>query len=112
MDLNRLLSTSLRIGVLLGAALSLAGLLLWSFQGFPALELNPSSGFSDLLRSVLNGGVVGLVYLGVMILIATPVLRVIISVFFFGMEKDQKYVAITLLVLGMLVFSLVYQAAA
>jgi uncharacterized membrane protein len=65
-----------------------------------------------LLGSSIGGNVAGVVYLGVILLIATPIFRVAVSVVYFGMEKDREYVGITLLVLAMLVFALLYQAVA
>ena len=48
----------------------------------------------------------GLIQFGLLLLIATPVARVVFSVIAFGMQKDWIYVAITLIVLGLLCFSL------
>ncbi|HXU49289.1 MAG TPA: DUF1634 domain-containing protein, partial [Candidatus Binatia bacterium] len=48
----------------------------------------------------------GLIQLGLLLLIATPVARVIFSVFAFLYERDWKYVFFTLIVLGLLIFSL------
>lgn len=107
MDLNRLLAYSLRVGVLVGAVLSLAGLGFWAVRGFGPVDSASGSNVGSLLASAITGNPAGIVYLGVIILIATPIFRVALSVLFFAFEKDRKYVAITLLVLGMLVFALV-----
>ena len=48
-----------------------------------------------------------LMALGIVILILTPFVRVILSVFFFSMEKNVKYVVITVFVLALLTMSLV-----
>ena len=107
MDLNHLLAYSLRIGVLVGAILSIAGLGFWAVRGFGPVDSASGSSVGSLLASAITGNPAGIVYLGVIILIATPIFRVALSVVFFAFEKDRKYVAITLLVLGMLVFALV-----
>ncbi|SRR5712692_7259352 len=107
MDLNRLLAYSLRVGVLVGALLSVVGLGSWAIHGFGPVDSANSSNVGRLLASAVTGNPAGIVYLGVIILIATPIFRVALSVLFFAFEKDRKYVAITLLVLGMLVFALV-----
>lgn len=44
--------------------------------------------------------------LGVLLLIATPVSRVLISVFLFAAERDRLYVVITAVVLTLLLFSM------
>lgn len=48
----------------------------------------------------------GLIQLGVLILIATPIARVTFSVFAFLYQGDRKFVLFTLMVLGLLLFSL------
>jgi uncharacterized membrane protein len=48
----------------------------------------------------------GLIQLGLLLLIATPVARVIFSVFAFARQRDATYVLITLIVLAVLVYSL------
>ncbi|MGA8102588.1 MAG: DUF1634 domain-containing protein [Candidatus Acidiferrales bacterium] len=48
----------------------------------------------------------GFIQFGLLMLIATPVARVVFSVIAFGMQRDWVYVAITLIVLGLLCFSL------
>ena len=47
-----------------------------------------------------------LIQLGLLVLIATPIARVILSVFVFLYERDWPYVFITLVVLGILLYSL------
>ncbi len=46
--------------------------------------------------------------LGVILLVATPVSRVAFSIYAFARQKDAMYVVITMIVLGLLVFSLVW----
>ena len=48
-----------------------------------------------------------IIQLGVLLLIATPVARVVFSAVAFAFEKDKLYVCITLFVLAILLFSLV-----
>jgi uncharacterized membrane protein len=47
----------------------------------------------------------GIIQLGLVLLMATPVARVIFSVWAFAAEKDRMYVAFTLIVLAVLLFS-------
>ena len=54
-------------------------------------------------RHVYDGGII---QLGLLILIATPVARVAFSVVAFALERDRLYVVVTLIVLAVLVFSL------
>jgi uncharacterized membrane protein len=48
----------------------------------------------------------GLIQLGLLLLIATPVARVTFSVFGFARERDRMYVGFTLVVLIVLLYSL------
>lgn len=47
----------------------------------------------------------GLIQLGLLLLIATPVARVILSVGIFALQRDRRYVLITLIVLIVLLYS-------
>jgi uncharacterized membrane protein len=47
-----------------------------------------------------------MIQLGIILLIATPVLRVAVSLVGFALERDRVYVAITGLVLAILLYSL------
>ncbi|MDA8243889.1 MAG: DUF1634 domain-containing protein, partial [Elusimicrobia bacterium] len=49
----------------------------------------------------------GLIQLGLLMLIATPIARVVFSVFGFLRERDWLYVAVTLVVLAILLYSLI-----
>jgi uncharacterized membrane protein len=48
----------------------------------------------------------GLIQFGLLLLIATPVARVLFSVLGFALERDWMYVLITLLVLALLIYTL------
>lgn len=111
MDLNRVISATLRAGVLTGALLSLAGLVLWALRGYASVDPFSGLALTAVFSSAILGNVVGIIYLGVTVLIATPLFRVAFSAVHFGMERDREYVALTLLVLAMLVFALFYQTA-
>lgn len=47
-----------------------------------------------------------LIQLGLLVLIATPILRVAVSAYGFWRQGDRTYVVITLMVLGLLLYSL------
>jgi uncharacterized membrane protein len=72
------------------------------FQGEPA-ELRTISG---IFREAVHFSGRGLIQLGLLLLIATPVARVLFSVFAFIYEKDWTYVLVTLMVLALLSYSL------
>lgn len=109
----------LRYGVLISAIIIVFG----------TIELIAAGGNSDVLGSIvynpdkiphgnfdvslsgLVSGLVGLqpfalIELGAIVLIATPVSRVLISVFLFAAEGDKLYVVVTAVVLTLLLFSM------
>jgi uncharacterized membrane protein len=72
------------------------------FRGEPA-ELRYVSG---VVREAIQLHARGLIQLGLLLLIATPMARVAFSVIGFALERDWMYVGITLLVLALLIYSL------
>ncbi|HVT30702.1 MAG TPA: DUF1634 domain-containing protein [Lacipirellulaceae bacterium] len=113
-----LISNLLRIGVGVSIALIAIGTVV-SFVHHPAYwksskELqtlvHPVAPFPHTLHGVLEGlrGFDGqaIVALGLLVLIATPVMRVLVSVVAFLQEHDRLYTAITLLVFCLLMLAL------
>jgi len=66
---------------------------------------------NDVLAGVLAFKSYALIALGLVILIAIPVMRVAVSVLAFFIERDWVYVAITAFVLLTLIFSFVFGVA-
>jgi uncharacterized membrane protein len=106
LDLNRLVSYSLRIGVFASALLSVVGLCLWAAGGFNNIVAVAGSAIFGALASALRGSDSGIIYVGIVVLVATPVFRVAVSSVYFLKEGDRKYVLISLAVLSMLIFAL------
>lgn len=77
------------------------------FRGEPH-TLTALAGIFD--RATLLSGR-GVIQVGLLILVATPVIRVAFSVFAFAAQRDWTYTAVTLLVLGLLLASLFGLAA-
>jgi uncharacterized membrane protein len=110
---DRIIGTLLRAGVSVSASVVLAGGI-WYLARFGASVPNYHvfRGEPEALCSVakiLSGaweGPASLIQLGLLLLIATPVLRVAFSVAAFAIERDRLYVAITLIVLIILLGSL------
>jgi uncharacterized membrane protein len=112
--MDQIMAVLLRSGVLLSASLVfIGGVIYLSRHDLPAINYRVFQGEPQELRTV--GGILheatkfhgrGLVQLGLLVLIATPVARVLFSVFAFIYEKDWTYVAITMIVLALLCYSL------
>lgn len=73
------------------------------FRGEPS-ELRSVPG---IVRDALEFTGRGIIQLGLLFLIATPVARVILSIWGFAAERDRMYVIFTVIVLAILLFSLV-----
>jgi uncharacterized membrane protein len=111
---QRAVGTLLRVGVLLAALVVLAGAVLYLmrhggdvpdyrvFRGEP-LDLR---GYGAIVRDAFSGSGRGMVQLGLLILVATPVARVAFTAVAFAVERDRTYVLIALLVLALLLKSL------
>jgi uncharacterized membrane protein len=63
---------------------------------------------SGVIAGVARGDSISIIQLGVLLLIATPISRVLISVIGFARERDWLYVACSLLVLALLTYGLVH----
>ena len=109
-----LIGTMLRAGVILAATVVLVGGVLYLIQfGAVTPDYRIFHGEGSDLRSLraicvdaVAGRSRGLIQLGLLLLIATPIARVTVSVVAYLSEGDWLYTAITLLVLGILVYSL------
>jgi uncharacterized membrane protein len=72
------------------------------FHGEPADLRSPAGVVTDAFR----GHARGIIQLGILILLATPVGRVAFTVVTFAWRRDRFYTAVTLFVLGLLLWSL------
>jgi uncharacterized membrane protein len=108
-----ILGNLLRTGVLISAAVVLLGASIYLsrhaheradyhvFRGEPS-EYRTIRG---VIQGVINVRGQGIIQLGLLLLIATPIARVALSVVGFAIERDRLYVAFTLLVLAILLYS-------
>lgn len=113
-DMQLFIGNLLRVGVLTSAAIIiLGGVFYLLHQGrHPASYsvFNGSGGlhtFSAVFTGVFQGKGAAIIQLGVLILITTPVARILFSIFGFLQEKDRLYVFITSLVLLIILASIV-----
>lgn len=111
---DAVLAIVLRTGVLVSALVVVCGgVAFLARHGFEPTDYRVFHGEPAALRSV--GGVIGaarslqgrgLIQLGLLLLIATPIARVVFSVAGFLRQRDWLYVGITLVVLLLLTYSL------
>jgi uncharacterized membrane protein len=111
--MDELMGLLLRSGVILAACIVLVGGMIYlarfprpsdyrAFQSEPENLRTIPGIFGDAFA--LHGR--GLIQLGLLVLIATPISRVAFSVFAFYSQRDWKYVFFTVIVLGILLYSL------
>ena len=105
----------LRAGVILASVTVLAGGLMY-LASQPMIAVNyrvfqPEPRGLRTIPGILGSAKAmsgrGLIQLGLLILIATPIARVAFSVLAFSYQRDWKYVLFTIVVLALLLYSLV-----
>ena len=113
-QLDRIISTILRIGVMTAALVVLVGgiwYLIYHGAGSPDYHVfrgEPADlrSLSGIVKDVLSFHTRGVIQFGLLLLIATPVARVAFSILAFALQKDSTYVLVTLIVFGILMYSL------
>jgi uncharacterized membrane protein len=117
--MNKLLGIVLRSGVVLSGIIIAIGTVLFVANHFfddtsAYLAYNPGlvphGNFSVSLASIFSGLVSldpsSIIQLGFLVLLATPVARVALSLFLFAAERDRMFVYLTAAVLAILLFSM------
>jgi uncharacterized membrane protein len=112
--IERVISILLRIGVVSASAIVLAGgvhylfqygLVVPHYQVFRGEPLHLRS-VSGILATALTLESRGIIQLGLLVLVLTPIARVVFSVAAFGIQRDRLYASVTLIVLVVLLFNL------
>ncbi|WP_316771564.1 DUF1634 domain-containing protein [Pedobacter frigiditerrae] len=113
-DVQLILGTLLRIGVLVSTAIVIIGGVVFlstqknqtvSFQNFNPEQANFSS-VAKIFTGLKAMDGLAIIQFGVLLLIFTPIARVVFSIFSFLMEKDYMYVVIGIIVLCVIITSL------
>jgi uncharacterized membrane protein len=113
--LEKLLSNLLKYGVIIASAIVMLGGILYLmhhgtelpnyrvFHGVPSEFRSPQG----VVTAVFSGSRRGIIQLGLLTLIATPIIRVAVSLLTFLWQRDLVYILVTLLVLSELIYGLV-----
>ncbi|MFR9165762.1 MAG: DUF1634 domain-containing protein [Dysgonomonas sp.] len=121
-DVELYIGKLLRYGVILSCAITLFGGAVYLYQRHgvlpdysPIPSDQPFPGVAEYLRELntiiprlLDFDGAAIIQLGVIVLIATPIMRVAFSVFAFLVEKDYMYVVITLIVLAIILLNMIF----
>jgi uncharacterized membrane protein len=111
---DMLIGTILQVGVLASGILVLAGGILYLGRyGMTTANYRVFGSERSGIHSIwpiLSGVAVfdgrAVIQLGILLLVATPVIRVLFSVLAFAVQRDRLYVPITLIVLSILLYGL------
>lgn len=116
-EFNAVIGLVLRYGVVVSFAITAIGSLLLFLEGqtgyYPlgtAEQLFDRHnrfliGLIPLIQGIISAKPYAIVDLGLLVLLATPIARVFISIFLFAEERRYAFVLITVTVLGLLLFS-------
>ncbi|MET3875930.1 DUF1634 domain-containing protein [Chitinophaga sp. OAE865] len=113
-DVQQLIGKQLRIGVIVSSIIVFIGGAIYlvrhgheqpSYADFTGVREGLTS-LPGIWQGVMENKGMNIIQLGIVLLIATPIIRIAFSVIAFLVEKDFLYVGITLLVLGIILFSM------
>lgn len=112
-DLNRSVGNLLRLGVILSVATSLVGFIKLFTEGFKMpkkykmLDMGGSSEkvWSHFWDTLCKGEGMAIIQLGILLLIFTPLMRIIFALIGYLKEKDYTYVIISSIVLAIMAIS-------
>lgn len=112
-DLNRSVGNLLRLGVILSVITSLIGFVKLFMEGFQMprkyklLDMGTSSEkvWSHFWETLCKGEGMAIIQLGILMLIFTPLMRIIFALIGYLKEKDYVYVIISSIVLAIMAVS-------
>lgn len=109
-NIERWTSLVLRLGVLISASLMILGLLISSILPSSVITLSTNPSLGNLVLHISSGSFdpVTLMFAGLVLLMCTPILRVVTAMLSFAVERDLRFTFISSVVLIMLVGEIVY----
>lgn len=119
-SIERMVSVLLRTGVLISGTVVVGGGILYLVRhasehvNYHVFHVQPAidSSIGHIVSGALTARSRSIIQLGLLLLIATPIVRVGLSLLGFALERDRNYVFITAIVLLVLLFSLIHGTAA
>ncbi len=109
--LEKLVSWTLRVGVLASASLLVLGIIGLIFQPSMMPPTIPVLNLTEFLEAIATGASSFsypnlFLYAGIVVLVLTPLARVLITLFGFAFQKDWTFVVFSLIVLLIITFSI------
>jgi uncharacterized membrane protein len=113
-QIDDIIGALLRIGVVASSVVVLLGGILYllhhggSVPHYSVFQGEPSDLRSlwGIAHDVLQFNSRGIIQFGLLLLIATPIVRVAFAALAFALQRDRTYVTVTLIVLALLLYSL------
>lgn len=113
LDLNRSVGNLLRLGVILSVATSLVGFVKLFLEGYKMpkeykfFQIGNSSEkvWGHFWNSLCKGEGMAIIQLGILLLIFTPLMRIVFALIGYLKEKDYVYVIISSIVLAIMAVS-------
>ncbi|MFD1605618.1 DUF1634 domain-containing protein [Flavobacterium artemisiae] len=114
-DFQTIIGNLLRYGVWISLSVAFIGGIVYllhngsQIEDYSVFKENDRNIF-EVIAAIYNGAIQGngesLIFTGIILLFLTPVLRVLLSLFSFSLEKDYLYVGITLIVIMIIITSI------
>lgn len=114
-DIEYIMGTLLRVGVIVAAAVASLGGIMYLVQhggnlqpSYAVFKSVPTkyTTIGGVLQGIKTGDSLSIMQLGVLLLIATPLARILFSIVSFIKEKDYLYVFISTIVIMIILFSI------
>ena len=114
-DFHTIIGNLLRYGVWISLSVAFIGGIVYlmhhgsEIEDYSVFKENDRNIF-EVIAAIYDGAIQGdgasLIFTGIILLFLTPVLRVLLSLFSFLLEKDYLYVGITLIVILIIIISI------
>lgn len=114
-DFQAIIGNLLRYGVWISLSVAFIGGIVYllhngnQIEDYTVFKENDRNIF-EVIAAIYHGAIQGngesIIFTGIIFLFLTPVLRVILSLFSFLLEKDYLYVGITLIVISIIIISI------
>ena len=118
-DVEQMIGRLLQVGVMLAAAVVIVGGAMFLVEhgqgpvGYHQFSTSPSPLWTlgGIVRGVAALDSASIVQFGLVLLIATPVMRVALTLVAFALQRDRLYIALTAVVLALLLYGLIWGRA-
>jgi uncharacterized membrane protein len=100
--LNRTMYLVLVTGMVLSFSIMVIGLVMYAISPTEGTTLP----MDKILDGIVQGNPIAVIDLGIVLLIATPLVRIIAAGITFGLERDYRFLGIAVFVLAMIVLAI------